>query len=45
MAKISIIDPVYNVGKYLDKCIHSILNQTFSYYELILVEGGSRDDN
>ncbi|MDQ0198773.1 glycosyltransferase family 2 protein [Neobacillus ginsengisoli] len=41
--KISIIVPVYNVEKYLVKCIDSILNQTFSDFELILVNDGSTD--
>lgn len=43
MATISIIVPVYNVDKYLDKCIKSILEQTFKDFELILVNDGSKD--
>lgn len=43
MPKISIIVPIYNVEKYLEKCIQSILNQTFSNFELILVNDGSTD--
>ncbi len=43
MPKISIIVPVYNVEKYLDKCVSSILNQTFKDFELILVDDGSPD--
>ena len=35
--EISIIVPVYNVEKYLDKCIVSILNQDYEDFELILV--------
>ena len=42
--KISIIVPIYNVEKYLEKCISSLLNQTFSNFELILVNDGSPDN-
>lgn len=35
-AKISVIVPVYNVEKYLDRCIRSLLNQTYEDYEIIL---------
>ncbi|MEY2192745.1 glycosyltransferase [Neobacillus sp. BF23-41] len=41
---ISIIVPVYNVEKYLSKCLNSILNQSFSEFELILVNDGSLDN-
>lgn len=43
MTKISVVVPIYNVEKYLDKCIESILGQTFSDFELILVDDGSPD--
>ncbi|MFA7019229.1 MAG: glycosyltransferase [Sphaerochaetaceae bacterium] len=43
MPKISIIVPVYNVEKYIQRCIDSILAQTFTDYELILVDDGSPD--
>jgi glycosyltransferase involved in cell wall biosynthesis len=42
--KISIIVPIYNVEKYLNKCIDSILAQTFIDFELILVNDGSPDN-
>lgn len=45
MPEISIIVPVYNVENYIHKCIDSILNQTFSDFELILVDDGSTDDS
>ena len=44
MPKISVIVPVYNVEKHLSRCINSILNQTFTDFELILVDDGSPDN-
>ena len=41
---ISVIVPVYNVEQYLDKCINSILNQTYKNIEVILVDDGSPDN-
>ncbi len=41
--KISVIVPVYKVEQYLEKCITSILNQTFKDFELLLIDDGSPD--
>jgi len=43
--KVSIIIPVYNTEKYLYTCLESICNQTFSDYEVILVDDGSTDNS
>lgn len=40
---ISVIVPVYNVEKYLEQCIDSIMNQTYKDFEIILVDDGSTD--
>lgn len=45
MPKISIIVPVYNVEKYLDRCINSILKQDFKEFELLLIDDGSTDNS
>lgn len=42
---ISVLVPVYNVEKTLDRCIQSILNQTFKDFEIILVNDGSTDNS
>ena len=41
--KISVIVPVYNIAPYVAKCIESLLEQTFSGIEIILVDDGSTD--
>jgi len=41
--KISIIIPIYNVEEYLEKCVDSVLNQTYKNLEIILVNDGSKD--
>lgn len=43
--KISIIVPVYNVEKYLARCLDSIINQTLKEIEIILVNDGSKDNS
>ena len=44
MPQISVIVPVYRVEKYIDRCVRSILDQTFWDFELILVDDGSPDN-
>ena len=41
--KISVIVPVYKVEPYLDRCVESIVNQTYRDLEIILVDDGSPD--
>lgn len=43
MTEVSIVVPVYNVEKYLNRCISSILDSTFTDFELILIDDGSLD--
>lgn len=43
--KISVLVPVYNVEKYLNRCVDSILNQTYRDFELLLVDDGSTDSS
>lgn len=42
---VSIIIPIYNVEKYLAECLQSIINQTYSNIEIILVNDGSTDNS
>lgn len=45
MAKVSIIVPIYNVEKYLNKCLDSLINQTLEDIQIILVNDGSVDNS
>lgn len=42
---ISVVVPVYNVEEYLEKCVNSIINQTYKNIEIILVDDGSKDNS
>lgn len=43
--KFSIVIPVYNVEKYIDKCLDSVVKQTYDNYEVIIVNDGSPDNS
>ena len=45
MSKISIIVPIYNVEKYLSKCLDSLVNQSLQDIQIILVNDGSKDNS
>lgn len=45
MMKFSIIIPVYNAEMYLEKCLKSIINQTYFNYEVIIIDDGSTDNS
>ena len=43
--KLSVIVPIYNGEEHLEKCLNSIINQTFKDFELILIDDGSKDQS
>lgn len=43
--KVSVIVPIYNVEKYLKRCVDSLINQTFKDIEIILIDDGSTDNS
>ena len=45
MVKVSVIVPVYNVEKYIRKCLDSLVNQTLEDIEIIVVNDGSKDSS
>ena len=42
--KFSVVLPIYNVEKYLNRCLDSVMNQTYKRLEIILVDDGSPDN-
>ena len=44
MAKVSVIVPVYMAEQYIERCIDSVINQSFQDFELILIDDGSSDN-
>lgn len=45
MAEVSVVIPIYNVEEYLEECLDSIVNQTFTDLEIICVNDGSKDNS
>ena len=45
MAKVSVIVPVYKVERYLERCVYSLIKQTYTDIEIILVDDGSPDQS
>lgn len=45
MPKVTVIVPIYNVEKYLARCIDSLVNQTLNEIEIVLVNDGTKDSS
>ncbi len=45
MEKVSVLVPIYNAEKYIQRCLDSIINQTYENIEIILIEDGSKDNS
>lgn len=43
--KFSILVPIYNVEKYLEQCLNSLIGQTFRNFEIVLIDDGSKDNS
>ncbi|MBR2428227.1 MAG: glycosyltransferase family 2 protein, partial [Lentisphaeria bacterium] len=43
--RISVVIPVYNTGKFLDRCLESVVNQTYCSLEILLIDDGSTDES